>query len=63
MRKEMFWLNNDFLCVKLTRGQLFCLVLCQLDSAKVTGGERASTGKMPLLIWLQAGKPMGHLLN
>jgi hypothetical protein len=35
------------LCVKLTRGQLHWLVLCQLDTAGVITEKGASVGEMP----------------
>jgi hypothetical protein len=35
------------LCVKLTRGQLYWLVLCQLDTAGVITEKGASVGDMP----------------
>jgi hypothetical protein len=35
------------LCVKLTRGQLYWLVLCQLDTAGVITEKGASVGEMP----------------
>ena len=34
------------LCVKLTRGQLYWLVLCQLDTAGVTTEKGASVEEM-----------------
>jgi hypothetical protein len=34
------------LCVKLTRGQLYWLVLCQLDTAGVITEKGVSVGKM-----------------
>jgi hypothetical protein len=37
------------LCVKLTRGQLYWLVLCQLDTAGVITEKGASVKEMPLL--------------
>jgi hypothetical protein len=36
------------LCVKMTRGQLYWLVLCQLDTAGVITEKGASVGEMPL---------------
>ena len=36
-----------FLCVKLTRGQLYWLVVCQLDTAGVITEKGASVGQMP----------------
>jgi hypothetical protein len=35
------------LCVKLTRGQLYCLVLCQLDRAGIITEKGASGKEMP----------------
>jgi hypothetical protein len=35
------------LCVKLTRGQLYLLVLCQLDIAGVITEKGASVEEMP----------------
>lgn len=35
------------LCVKLTRGQLYWLVLCQLDTAGVITEKGASVEEMP----------------
>ncbi len=35
------------LCVKLTRGQLYWLVLCQLDTAGVIQEKGASVEEMP----------------
>ena len=47
-----------FLCVKLTRGQLYWLVLCQLDTAGVTTEKGASVEEMP------PGDPtVRHFLN
>jgi hypothetical protein len=37
------------LCVKLTRGQLYWVVLCQLDTARVITEKGASVGEMPTL--------------
>ena len=39
--------TSDFLCVKLTRGQLYWLVLCQLDTAGVITEKGASVEEMP----------------
>jgi hypothetical protein len=36
------------LCVKLTRGQLYWLVLCQFETAGVITEKAASVGEMPL---------------
>jgi hypothetical protein len=36
-----------YLCVKLTRGQLYWLVLCQLDTAGVITEKGVSVEEMP----------------
>ena len=46
------------LCVKLIRGQLYWLVLCQLDTAGVITEKGASVEEMPP--WDPA---VGHFLN